>query len=285
VVKKMITVLLAILLLLPAASLAGEAVVDDCALFTEEEIARMEELIKEIRDTYQMDAAILTSREVPKNASYSSMERTQDFADTYYEEHGYGMEPDDSGVLYLIDMRNRVQCISTSGTMIDYITDHRREALLDAAGEGLSRSRYGKAAIAFLEKLEVFLRQGIEEGAFRYDEITGKRLSGLYNKLTTPEMLLGAACGAGVMLLIVLLVSAKYKLKRETYHFDKETKSFVTLTKDEQTFTHQSVSHRTVSSSSGGGGSRSGGGHSSGRGSSVHYSSSGRSHGGGGRHF
>ena len=282
-VRKIIAVLLPLLLLLPAAALAGDPVVDDCALFTDAEIARMEELIGEIRTVYQMDAAVLTSREVPKNAASNRMDRTRDFADTFYEEHGYGMEPDDAGVLYLIDMSNRVQYISTSGTMIDYINDHRREELLDAAETGLLRGRYGEAAIAFLNKLKDFLRQGIEEGSFRYDEATGKRLSGLYNRLTVPEMLLGLACGAAVTLLFIAAVSAKYKLKKETYRFDKETESHVRLTKDEQTFTHQTVSHHRISSSSGG--SRSGGGHGGGRGSGVHISSGGHSHGGGGRHF
>ena len=140
---KRILCLAAAMLLLPCLALAGEMVVDDAGLFTQAEIRQMEEIITRIRDTYQMDAVVVTSRAPGYND-------TQDFADLYYERNGYGLGDDKAGLLYLIDMRNRVPCISTSGVMIDYITDSRLEELFDCSYDQLAAGQYGQSTITLL---------------------------------------------------------------------------------------------------------------------------------------
>ncbi len=281
-VRRIMGAVLCVLLLLPALALAGAPVVDQCELFTADEINEMEELIAQIRVDYQMDAVVLTSSTVPKNASYESLANSQDYADEYFDQNGYGLGEDQAGILYLIDMKNRVSLLSTRGVMIDYITDKRREAILDAAGTHLAAGHYGAAAIAVLRKVQDFLRQGIEDGSFRYDLLTGERLTGLYNSLTRGEMILGGVAGLAAALILYFSVAAKYQLRRSTYRFSKDTQSERTLTKDEQTFLRQTV-HRVPISSGGGRGGRGGGGRSGGSG--VHISSGGGVHGGGGRHF
>lgn len=281
-VRKGMALLMCLLLLLPAVSLAGAPVIDECRLFTDGEIARMEQLIEEIRQKYRMDAVVLTTEKVPDNRSSYSEEQTMDYADEYFDRNGYGLGQDRDGLLYLIDMNNRVSYLSTSGIMIDYISDNRREELLDAADTYLYQGKYGQAAIALLEKLKGILGKGIEEGHFRYDDVTGERLTGIYNRLTKSEMLAAAAAGVAIAALMYGMVAARYGLKRETYRFDKQTQSSVHYTRDEKTFLRQHVT-RTHISSGGGGGSRSGGG--GGHGSGVHISSGGGTHGGGGHHF
>ena len=272
--------LLCILLLLPAAAFASGRVIDECGLFSDDETARMEELIEQIRQKYQMDALVLTTEKVPYNRTSDSEEQTMDYADEYFDRNGYGLGEDRAGLLYLIDMHNRVSYVSTSGVMIDYISDSRREEMLDAADEYLYRGRYSQAAVALLEKLQGILSRGIEEGHFRYDDVTGERLTGLYNRLTGNETVLAAAAGLGAAVLMYGIVATKYGLKRETYRFNRQTQSDVNYTRDERIFLRQHVT-RTHISSGGGGGSRSGGG----SGSGVHISSGGGVHGGGGHHF
>lgn len=272
--------LLLFLLLLPAAGLGETRVFDEAGLFTAEDISVLEERIDRIRNRYRMDAVVVTSSDVPSNASSFSDEESLKFADDFYDSRGFGLGEDKAGLLYLIDMHNRVSEISTCGVMIDYISDHRLEALYDAADPYLSKREYALAALAVLDRLEGFLKKGIEEGTFRYDRETGERLTGMYNALTRTELLLALAGGLGTAALIYLAVAAKYNLKRETYHFNKDVNSRVDLTRDEKTFDHQTVTRTRISSSSGSG--RSGG--SGGGGSGVHFSSSGVSHGGGGGH-
>lgn len=272
---KRILCLAAALLLLPCLALAGEMVVDDAGLFTQAEIRQMEEIIIRIRDTYQMDAVVVTSTAPGYND-------TQDFADLYYERGGYGLGDDKAGLLYLIDMRNRVPCISTSGVMIDYITDSRLEELFDCSYDQLAAGQYGQSTITLLNRLESFLRKGRQEGSFRYDAETGKRLSGIYNALTGGEALVAALAGLAVAAVIYLTVNSRYSLKGGAYRYDMAGNTSCKITKDDEVFLRQNVVRTRNAPPPQSGGGSSGGG----SGSSVHTSSSGGFHGGGvGRKF
>lgn len=279
-VKRILCMLL-LALLLPCAALADNAmVVDDADLFDPLVAADMEQIIRRIEAEYQMDVVILTTYDVP--ATYSDAV-IQDYADTYFDNNGYGLGEDAAGFLYMIDMTNRAPCISTSGVMIDYITDGRLETLFNVSYDHLASGDYGRAAVAVLNYLERFLNQGRQEGSFRYDAATGQRLSGLHNALTGTEMLVALGVGIAVAAIMYATVSGRYSLKGSTYRYDRSANTSCKFTENSETFIRQSVNvmrHPTPSSS--------GSGHSGGssRGSSVHRSSGGRSHGGGvGRRF
>lgn len=277
-VKKLIPLLL-VLLILPVLALADAQVLDRANLFTGSEITQMEAIIERIESKHQVDIVILTTRDVPKDYS-EDMRRVRDYADDFYDNGGYGMGKDNSGMLILLDMNNRVIWLSTGGVMIDYITDSREESIIDAGYDDLRRGNYGRALIASLNKVKDFMDKGREEGTFRYDEVTGERLSGMYNVLTSGEILVAAMAGLAVAGVIWMSVSGTYQLKGSTYSYDLDRNSALTLTKDTEHFVRQ-FSTRTPRSTGTGSG---GGGHSSG-GSGVHRSSGGVSHGGGGRRF
>ena len=277
-VKKLLCLLVVCLLALPCAALAESRVFDNANLFTGAEIQELEAYIAQLREDYQMDVAVLTSDRAPTNRSLA-------YAEQFFESNGLGMGEDDAGFVFFIDMSNRVPTICTSGVMIDYITDHRLNTLLDVGYDDLARGDYGKAAMRVLRQLNAYLRQGREEGSFRYDAETGQRLTGLYNRLTEGELLVAAIAGIAVAGVFIASVSGGYQLKGGTYRYDMSGNSSRTLTRDEEQFVTQRVT-RHVNQPTHSSGSHSGGGRSSGRGSSVHHSSSGRSFGGGsGRKF
>ncbi|MGN0754436.1 MAG: TPM domain-containing protein [Aristaeellaceae bacterium] len=278
-VKKLLPVLL-VLVLLPVIALAADGqVIDRANLFTGTEIAQMEAVIERIESKHQVDIVVLTTRDVPTDYS-EDMWRVRDYADDFYDNGGYGMGKDNSGMLILLDMNNRVIWLSTGGVMIDYITDSREESIIDAGYDDLRRGNYGQAIIASLNQVSRYMDKGREEGTFRYDEVTGERLSGIYNALTSGEILVAAMAGLAVAGVIWMSVSGTYQLKGSTYSYDLDRNSALTLTKDTEHFVRQ-FSTRTPRSTGTGSGS---GGHSSG-GSGVHHSSGGVSHGGGGRRF
>lgn len=275
-VKRFLCILWA-LLLLPLLALAEtQPVVDDASLFTASEIQQMTAIIHRIQETYQMDAVVVTSKQV-KEDYWGDGDVSQAFADDYFDYNGYGLGTDEAGLLYLIDMTNRVPVISTKGVMIDYITDHRLEEMFDNSASYLREGRYGQAAITVLTTLEVFLQEGREEGSFRYDAVTGERLSGLYNTLTKGEAVLAVMVGLGCSLLLVCTVCFRYSLKGSTYKYNPSQHCQISWLDRKDKFLRQSVV-RTRNEPSGGGGHGGGGG---GLGSSVHTSSSGSSHGGG----
>lgn len=278
-VRKLLPVLLA-LLMLPVIATADAQVIDDANLFSSADVAQMNEIISRIEREHQVDMVVLTTYVVPDDYS-ESMWKVRDYADDYYDNGGYGMGADNSGMLILLDMNNRVMWLSTGGVMIEYINDSREEDILDRAYSYLSYGDYGKAMTAALSRVETLMKKGRAEGTFLYDEVTGERLSGIYNALTKGEIGVAAVAGGAVALVIFLSVSGSYNLKGSTYSYDRAANTSVTLTRDDETFLRQ-FSRRsprnTGSHGPSGGGGRSGG-------SGVHRSSGGVRHGGGGRRF
>ena len=278
-VRKLLPVLL-ILLMLPAIALADVQVIDDANLFNANEVTQMIDTIARIERNHQVDIVVLTTNDVPTDYS-EEMWRVRNYADDYYDNGNYGMGPDNSGMLILLDMHNRVMWLSTGGVMIEYINDSREEAILDDAYAYLSYGSYGSAMIAALDRVERYMNKGREEGTFLYDEVTGERLSGIYNALTSGEMGVAGLAGGGLALVIYMSVSGSYNLKGSTYSYDRNANTSVRLTKDDETFVRQ-FSRRALRNTGNGG--HSGGGGRSG-GSGVHRSSGGVRHGGGGRRF
>lgn len=279
-VRKLIPMLL-ILMMLPVIALADVQVIDDANLFNANEVSDMIETIARIERNHQVDIVVLTTNDVPTDYS-EEMWRVRNYADDFYDNGGYGMGADNSGMLILLDMHNRVMWLSTGGVMIEYINDSREDAILDDAYAYLSYGSYGSAINAALDRVEHYMNKGREEGIFLYDEVTGERLSGMYNALTTGEMGIAGLAGGCIALVIYLSVSGSYNLKGSTYSYDRNANASVRLTKDDEVFVRQFSrrSPRNTGShgSSGGGARRSGG-------SGVHRSSGGVRHGGGGRRF
>lgn len=251
---------------------------DQIKPLTEQQIIAV---IEEIEKKHQVDIVVLVTKNTPYDSS-DSLYKVAGFADDYYDAGGYGMGPDFSGMLYLIDLRNNVQYISTGGVMMQYISDSREQKIFDAAELYLRRNDWGNAALSAVRKVSELMAKGRERGVFLYDEVTGQRLSGYYNPLEGFEVLLAVGGGVLAAFIVCGTVTGSYGLKGSTYKYDLASKSACTMTRDDEQFLRESVSRMARSSGSsghgGGGGGRSGG-------SGVHRSSSGRSHGGGGRRF
>lgn len=281
-VRKMLACLLLMLLMLPCTALADTQVIDNAMILSADEETEITGMIDRIEKEHQVDLVVLTANDVPTDYS-DSLYRVMRYADDYYDNGGYGMGPDDSGLLFLIDMNNRVMWISTGGVMIDYINDYREEAIFDAVEGSMRYGQYGQAVKTAVRRIGAYMDEGRMEGTFRYDEATGKRLTGMYNALTRTEMLVALLAGVAVAAVFVVSVTARYNLKGSTYSYSLNDNATCTLTKDDEQFIRNTVTRTPRNTGSG---SRSGsGGRSGGFGSGVHRSSGGRTHGGGGRRF
>lgn len=277
--KKILSAMLCMLLLcLHAGAIAvGPAVVDDADLFSYSEEQQLTALVEQFREKHEMDFGIITTA--------GAHDRTQqDIADEFYEAGEYGMGEYNSGILYYIDMYERIPYLCTSGLMIDYMTDERIEAAHEKVYNYLAYGQYGDAAAAMIETVGAYMRKGIPEGQYRYDVITGQRLSSYHKALTTGEIGVCAILAAIAALIYTASVNHGYSLKGSTYDYSFRENCEVTLTDrtDEYlrtTTTRTRKAQPPPPSSGGGSGHRSGG-------SGVHVSRSGGSFGGGaGRKF
>jgi len=281
-VKKLLLFLLMVMLLLPAAALADVQVIDECGAIPDSVEERISDVINRLEAEHQIDLVVLVTDNVPTDYSEEGW-RIQAYADDFFDNGGYGMGPDHSGMLYMIDLNNRAPCISTLGVMTGFLSDYRIETLFDESYSSLRYGDYGQAALTVMNRTGDFLKQGREKGNFIYDVETGERLSGLYNPLESFEVLLAAGAGIVVAAIVIGSVGGAYNLKGTTYSYPVEERTTFNMVKDDEQYLRQKVTRMARSSGSDGHGGSSGG-HS--RGSGVHRSSSGRMHGGGvGRRF
>jgi len=274
--KKFFSACLALCLLLclcTGAWAASPAIIDRADLFTPEEEASLLEQIEAFRSETGMDFVLVTSQE-----NHGSSQ--QDVADELYDRGGYGLGERKSGILYYIDMYERIPYLSTTGDMIDYMTDERIEAAHDSNYSYLTRGDYAGAAGKMISSVQAYVKKGIPEGQYRYDVITGQQLTASHKSLTPSEMLVCALIGLVIALLFVKTVQGRYNLKGSTYEYSVRENSRVTLTGKTDDYLRTTTTRTAKPKNNPSSGGRSGGGSRPG-GSGVHRSSSGSFHGGG----
>ena len=136
---------------------------DDANLLTDEEEAKLVEKIKRVAQNRNISLVIVTSNDVPKN-------KTQEYADDFYDYGGYGLDEEKSGALLLLDMKNRQLYISTTGKMIDIIDDQREDSIFDLAISKMKSKDYYEVCNIFLSMASKYVESGPLKGAFRYDD-------------------------------------------------------------------------------------------------------------------
>ncbi|MEA4998159.1 MAG: TPM domain-containing protein [Candidatus Limiplasma sp.] len=278
--QRILALLLAALLTLAAgtamaAAATGRRVYDNADLFTPVQEEALANAIADFQSATGMDFVVLTSNQAHGDSSQ------QTIADAFYDKGGFGLDAENSGALYYIDMYDRQEYISTTGQMIDYLTDERIEQALDVSNPNLRAAHYADAALAMLQKVQSFVKAGIPEGQYRYDVLTGQVLTARHKVLTTTEMLVGGGICVLFMLIFMGAVKSRYKLKGSTYQYDYATNAQVDMTESHDDYLRTTVTRtrKAPPPSSGGGGFGGGGG------SGVHSGGGGVSHGGGGRGF
>lgn len=256
-------------------------VFDGAGLFTDIGIAELEEEIAGMREAMKMDVVLVTTDEAGGKSA-------PQYADDYYDEGGFGTHGDLSGVLFLIDMDNRELYVSTSGTMIRFLTDGRVEQMLDHAYTHAAEGNYTGVARQFLADTTAYFHKGIPGGQYNYDTETGA--ISVHRSIRWYEALLAAAvavfCGGAAC----LNVKREYAMKQErgraaSFHMAYRANAQFAFHQQNEvllnSFTTQNALPRNPR---GGGGGTGGFGGGAGR-SSTHTSSGGRTHGGGGRKF
>lgn len=148
-----------------------DRVFDKAALLSSDDISIINAKIKDFQTTTNMDIVVLSSNEPHEKMSQSSI------ADSFYDENGFGLDDVKSGVLLFIDMAERQVYISTTGNMIDILTDSRIESVLDIIVPSLTATDYKGAILDGMVAILAYIKDGIPFGQFRYDIETGEIVS------------------------------------------------------------------------------------------------------------
>ncbi|MCE5197119.1 MAG: TPM domain-containing protein [Negativicutes bacterium] len=260
---------------------AGARVFDDADLFTAAEEQTLEQEISKLRTAIKMDIVVLTSTAAEYSANDSQAEKNgMAFADDFYDQNGFGSGEAKSGLIYFIDMSNRMPIITTCGAMIHYITDARLETMLDAAWQPLADGDFAASVSSVLQNTKKYVESGIPEGSYQYDTETGLPTTTPHKALTVAEAGIAAGVGAVAAAILYFAVRASYRLQGSTYHYDPGEHASVQITGSRDDYLRTSIRRiprpRPPVNRGGGGGGF--GGNRSG----THVSGGGVTHGGGG---
>ena len=262
-------------------------VFDQAGLFSETEIIQLEEKIAQCRKSTKMDVVIVSA--------YADGERSaEEYADDYYDYGGFGVGKKASGVLLLYYMDGPGQpggeCyISTAGTMINMLTDERIESILDDVYGDLGNRDFAGATEHFLEDVKVYVKEGVESGQYTYDRDTGEIVR--YHSIRLYEVAIAVVIAGILAGSVCLDIKKRYAMKQSSREVSNSLQAYradcafhfsVAGDKMVNKYVRSVPIPRNTSSGSGGRGHS--GSSSAGR-STIHTSSSGRSHGGGGRRF
>lgn len=286
--RKLISVLLCLLMitsLVFTASAEEPKIIDNADLFSYDEIEDLEQKANELVDTYDMDVVILTIDDLEGKSP-------QDYADDYYDDNGYGIGPDYSGVLFLIAMDTREWYISTCGDAIYALTDYGIESIFSEMSYDLADDEFYDAFDTYLDTLPEYFEaykdgDPIDGYAGSYDGpgcySPGTRSEVLYYDGSVGfgfmQILISLAVGLAVAAIAIFFMRSAMntaKAQRSAGSYLKEGSYDLRVQRD--LFLYSSVSKTRKAQNNSSGGSRGGG-------SSVHRSSGGRSHGGGGGRF
>lgn len=244
---------------------------DSAGLLTEEEAAEVEEEIARLEQATGWDFMAVTT------ADAGGMDATT-YAETWFDDYTIN----DDGIILAIDMDNREIVIRAFGECMFYITDNRRDKILDAGYEEVSNERYADTFLEMLEGVEDAYRNEDITNNYLQDEDTGEITRYKEKKqITLTDLLISFVAALAAAGVTAGGIIGKYRLKFGGYKYPIEKNGSVKLNRKEDHFINQFVTHRTIpkSTSSGGGG---GGGGSR---STTHTGAGGRSSSGGSRKF
>jgi len=252
---------LVILIGTPLPAFAAEPkIVDEAGLLTQTEIADLETQARELSDRYGTDVVIVTVDSLNGKSSES-------YADDYYDQNGYGIGTDFSGILLLLSMEYRDWAISTCGEAMYALTDHGVHSVFSEISGYLSQDMYYPAFRAYLDALEPYLeayRSGSPIDGIANDEPV--RDIGWYFKKIGISFIIGVVAA----LIAVLIMRSQMNTAKAQHgaasYMDQGTYQ-IGLHRDIFLYSQLRKVRKSENSSSGG--------------SSAHRSSSGRSHGGG----
>lgn len=252
----------------PAYAAAEDSkVVDDADLLSYDEEQEIQSMLDEFAEESGWTLFAVTTDDANGMTS-------EEYADDFVDQNAL----EENGVCFLIDMDNREIYMSTTGSAIRILTDHRIDSIMDDSYEYAGDGEYAKCFETMIRETEDSFHEGIESGQYNYDRDTGE-ISKAPNRLTVWDMLISLIAAAAVGGAVIAVIAGKYRLKFGGWQYDFKSNSRLDLTNktDRLVNTFRTAHHIQRDS---GGGSGSSGPH-----STTHHSSGGGTHGGGGHKF
>ena len=142
--KRILIVFVAFVCFVSSSAAESWRVFDNAALFTAEEVKAIEYVIWNFQQKTNLDFAILTTDD------YIGEENQKAIADSFYDSEDIGFGQQASGMLYYLDMNQRIPYISTCGKMVDILADDTLVTVHESAYPSLETAQYKDAVIEII---------------------------------------------------------------------------------------------------------------------------------------
>lgn len=262
-----------------------QKVYDYYGLFTDEEIAQLEEISQEYGEKGQVDIVTITTDNLEGKSTKQYLE---DFYDAYG--FGYDMEFGDTAMILInMDPNNRDATIQGYGDAEYYINNDRIEYILDDIIRILRDGNYYNAIEEFAKQVSYYMNQekGVNTSPATGDPGSGKyygesSYSGPSDYYGDPDniffntffqLAIALVIGAIVVMIMAFQSGGKITVNNRTYLDDQHSR--VVASQDDYIRTTTTRIRKPTNNTKGGGRSSGGGG----------ISSGGHSHSGGSRGF
>lgn len=251
-----------ILLALSCAAHAADAprpprLYDAASLVPSDRASALEQKLDEISAKYGIDVAVVTVESLGRATS-------QAFADDTFDELGYGMGGDDSGIMLLVSTEERDWAISTHAKAIRAFTDAGQGYIMERVLPLMSDDEFADAFDKFADLCGEFLERAANGEPYDSDDLPKDPF------LLVHSAVFALVCGLIISGLRVSMNRGELKSVRpQESAADYTRQGSMKLTEKSDVFLFSNVSMMPIPKKS-----------SSGGGSSTHTSSSGRTHGG-----
>lgn len=242
---------------------AKEKVYDFADLFDDNQEKELFKSINKYIEATNMDLAVVT-------ISYNNKHNASVYSDDFYDYNDFGIGPNNSGLLFLIDMDTREIYFTTTGDAIAVYTDYRKNAILDKVFRYMSDERY-------YEGTNIFINAILSYSSIESSSDSNYTINNDGMLVKDNSFLIGVFIFALIGTIVIILIMAYLN---KTVHKANSSRSYlnnstmrVNKVRDLFVGSHVSKVSLPSDSSSGIGGS------------STHSGSSGISHGGGGHKF
>lgn len=244
-------VVLILSLSIPAFAVGGSPkIVDEADLLSLSEEATLQTMALALANEYRIDVVILTID------SLNGKDITA-YADDYFDNNGYGIGSEHSGVLLMLSMEYRDWAISTCGDGIDALTDYGQEQLMDDVLDYFGDDNYYEGFHKYLRELDTYFEAW--ENGEPIDVQTGFSIVNLFVSLAI------GIIAAGITISVMKSGMKTAKPQRNAQSYVKQNSFQLSGQRDIYLYSNTTRVRKQESSSGG---------------SSTHRSSSGRSHGG-----
>ena len=239
-------------------------VVDQADLLTEQEEQSLDAKLKEISERQQVDVAIMAVNSIPEGYS------VRGYADTVYENSGYGYGTNQDGLMLLISMEDHDWYITTMGYGITAFTDAGIQYIGNQITPDLADKSYANAFNTYAELCDDFITQAKNGKPYDTSNLRAKQ------PLAKKWIFISIGIGLVIGICVVSSMSAKMKTVRpQPTAKDYMKDGSLNANRRSDLYLYHTITKRKIEKSSS----------SSHGGSSTHRSSSGGRHGGGGGKF